>query len=141
MFTNSSVENITVEAVGRTAAKTTFSGRVRPEIEKAEDAAEARSTVKSDSQSQPRKEAKPEISLEKGEKLAEKLEQAINQVHGTEVKFRVMSQAEEGTVVNFAVIDKETGKVLREFPPESVKALAEGSNLEDGQGIFVDAPA
>jgi uncharacterized FlaG/YvyC family protein len=91
----------------------------------------------------PAEETEAEVvpSEEDAAKLAQRLEQAINEVHGKQVRFRVKPIQDGSSPVNFAVIDTETGKVVREFPPKELMSLAKGAALQKGQGVLVDEPA
>jgi uncharacterized FlaG/YvyC family protein len=80
-------------------------------------------------------------SEEDANKLAQQLEQAINEVHGKQIRFRVQRIQDGSSPVNFAVIDTETGKVVREFPPKELMSLSEGPALQNGHGVLVDEPA
>lgn len=101
-------------------------------------------STSSDTQSQTTREAgsatqADSMSSEEAEQLARDLEKAINQLHGTELKFRVRTET-SGGAINFTVVDKETGEVLREVPAKSVVGFAERSGgLREG--LLVDEPA
>jgi|GEM_PF-5793397 len=59
--------------------------------------------------------------------LAKSYEKAIN---ATQVKFSVGFEERGNNVINFQVIDKDTGQVLRQFPAESIKALEQKASAE-----------
>ena len=81
----------------------------------------------------------PQASDEAAQRLAEQLERAINDAHGTQVKFRVQTVGGETRALSFAVIERETGKVVREFPPE--EAVAAVQRAQQAAGVLVDQSA
>lgn len=78
---------------------------------------------------------------ERTKRLAERLEQALNEAQGKRLRFNVLSRDTGLSEFNFQVIDSSTGQVVREFPPETIKALAENGKIDDAQGILVDKTA
>ena len=71
-------------------------------------------------------------SRERLEKAAERFQEALN---GVEVRFNVNVEEEsEGGGLTFKVVDKETGRVVRQFPAdESPELMPEIGNLVDSQ--------
>ncbi|MDD2942980.1 MAG: flagellar protein FlaG [bacterium] len=76
---------------------------------------------------------------EEAEKAAKKLEQTINR---TAVQFRVAVEDGEsgGSDVRFKVVDIETGKVVRQFPPNELPSMMErASKVDRASGnLFID---
>lgn len=69
-------------------------------------------------------------------KSAQQLEQALA---NTKVKFGVQISEDAAKGPRFQVIDKETGKVVREFPPESFRdALHNAAGSADENGLLVN---
>lgn len=64
------------------------------------------------------------------EETAQSFEDLINAISPTQVRFGV-SVASKGEAINFQVVDKKSGKVVREFPPES---LHRTKNLVEANG-------
>lgn len=82
---------------------------------------------------------KPEqIDQEQAEKMAKKLEQVLNGAHATQVQFRVESIRKGKNSLNFAVIDKETGKIVREFPLKNAAAIIEKQTISGPHGVLLD---
>lgn len=80
-------------------------------------------------------------SRKKADEMAKRFENLINQARGTEIKFHVDKEVEGGSF-NFAVVDSETGEIIRKFPPEEVvKAVEKNEHEEASQGILLDLPA
>ncbi len=82
-----------------------------------------------------------EMSKDQADRLAKKLEQTINGAQATQVQFRVEGLLDGKNKLNFAVIDKKTGKVIWEFPPKSAAALVEKRALKGSPGVLIDEKA
>ncbi len=74
--------------------------------------------------------SEPTSNSEKNQKLSEKeikalaveLEQSLRE---TQVKFEVSIVGEQTSGLRFVVVEKDTGKVIREFPPEDLLGVKE----------------
>ncbi len=73
------------------------------------------------SEEQPEVKEEPVLSREEAETVARDLSAKINQ---TQVKFEVSIQGEDRNSMRFVIIEKETGEVVRKFPPEAARALS-----------------
>ncbi|HQH28313.1 MAG TPA: flagellar protein FlaG [Oligoflexia bacterium] len=80
-----------------------------------------------------------QVTEETAARLAERLERMMNDIHGTQVKFRVERIAKGEGSLSFAVVDRESGEIIREFPPEQVKTVLDG--IQSGYGLLVDESA
>lgn len=83
-------------------------------------------------------EKKVELSEEEARDIAKSLEKYLNEVHGTKVKFNVSLAHDEANAFSFQVVEKKTGRVVRQFPPEDVMGVAQGVGVSVGQGVLVD---
>ena len=102
---------------------------------------ESTSTSQSDSSDKSSK-----LSKEEAEKAAKDLEKALNRPADTEIKFNVklISAGEEGGVTDFKfqVVEKGTGKVVRQFPPEDINGIKERARTTPAiPGIFINSIA
>lgn len=85
-----------------------------------------------------KKTPEDEITIARAEKLAEQLRQSLNS--STQIKFDVKlydgAQKSGGFVsaFNFQVVDRETGRIVRQFPPKEIIAVTQKTS-----GVFVDA--
>lgn len=72
--------------------------------------------------------------------VSKALESALN-AKNQEVQFNVDVDDSPGTNINFRVVNRDTGEVIREFPSEEVGKIAEKalSNME--QGLLFDKTA
>ena len=135
MITNSSVE-MPVAGDMFTAA-----GRTPPQREAREpESVEERAAVVAEQpeQSGQAKEAgEPVLDKKTADRIANDLERVMS---NTQVQFRVLND-NKGGALNFAIVDRETGEVVREFPPRTVRELTEKGSLESGHGLLVDKPA
>ena len=84
----------------------------------------------------------PEISRAKASEFAKEIEQALNDsANNTVVKFNV-SLVEEASQnsFKFQIVDKSTGKVVRQFPPEDILNIRDRIKATPPQGgILVDS--
>ena len=150
MATLSSVESVPAVVVGDAGRAAGSKGAppkdatARPTV----DAASATGSLRSasdDAEVEQSKDAKKaeadtELSPEEAANLAERLSEKINDAYGTQLKFNVTPKKIGNNTFSFQVVDSSTGEVVREFPSKAVKAITEGTNLQEGQGVFVDAP-
>ncbi|MCB0322143.1 MAG: flagellar protein FlaG [Bdellovibrionales bacterium] len=81
-----------------------------------------------------------ELSEETAKEVASQLARALNDAHGTKVRFNVAATQAGPHSFSFEVVEEETGEVVRQFPAEAVRKLAERA-LEEGAGVFVDQSA
>lgn len=63
-----------------------------------------------------------ELTREEAETIAKGLEQSLNTI---QVRFGVSVGEDARTGLHFKVVDKETGRVIREFPPEKAFEMKE----------------
>lgn len=75
------------------------------------------------------------ISYEEAKKLAQSLSNSLNEYRKTKVQFNTEPEA-GATNLRFQVIDAESGKVVREFPPEIAKSLAHRLELLSGKPLL-----
>ncbi len=84
------------------------------------------------------KEGSPE-GKEKARQEARELEAKIKSVSNTQVQFGVeVAEGKEDNDLNFKVVDKRTGKTLREFPPESLSKVKSGVSESNGVGLLLN---
>lgn len=90
---------------------------------------------------EPKEPSKQDISIEEQAKKAAKvLENAINSVSNTTVKFEADKIANGD--LRFKVVDRETGRVVRQFPPGEIISLADQViATKDTSGILFDEAA
>jgi len=86
------------------------------------------------------------LSKEEAEKEAKDLEQLLNKPAETEIKFNVslVGTGEKSSVTDFKfqVVDKETGKIIRQFPPEDINGVkARAKAIPTIPGIFIHSVA
>lgn len=98
--------------------------------------------VEADVQASKDAREKTKLSREDAEKLAEDLERQINTPTDTVIRFRVAAPADSADKSNFRfqVVDRDTGKVLRQFPPEDISGIKERIR-DKGLGVLVDSAA
>lgn len=141
MFVNSSVEKFRFSEVGSTAKSRSAEqavGSVAPrEVLKERPVVDvqARPAVASGGKPVPEEFSVDGLSKEHAEKLAKELEEEINNQKGTQVEFQV---SEGEYTFNFAVVEKETGKIVREFPPKELMMMAKRARESLAQGVMVD---
>lgn len=90
-----------------------------------------------------------ELSEEQAQKQAKELAVLLNKPADTEIKFdvKLISTAgseDQGSITNFRfqVVEKGTGKVIRQFPPEDINGLKERVKATPGSpGILFDSVA
>lgn len=72
--------------------------------------------------------------------ISPSLERVLSRASGgTKVKFSADSPADGSRgKINFQVVDKESGEVVRSFPSEEIKKVIEASNASFGEGLLVD---
>jgi uncharacterized FlaG/YvyC family protein len=84
----------------------------------------------------------PEISRAKASEFAKEIEQALNDsANNTVVKFNV-SLVEEASQnsFKFQIVDKSTGKVVRQFPPEDILNIRDRIKATPPQGgVLIDS--
>ncbi len=91
----------------------------------------------------PKAEAKP-LKREQAEKVASEVEAALNRNNQTVVQFNVSLVAGDGeeNSFKFQVVDRKTGKVIRQFPPEDILNVQERLSADPPKpGVFVDSQA
>lgn len=83
------------------------------------------------------KESEPKKTERKSDDIADKL----NEVSKTKVKFQFASAGAGGADIRFQILDKESGEVVREFPPDTINEIKE--KIEDGDysGIVINKTA
>ena len=86
-----------------------------------------------------------EMDTEQLKQLASKFEKALSNSN-VEVKFGAsptdsLDSSFSYRDVNFQVVDKDTGKIVRQFPPDSLSKLAETASFDSGIGLLIDIPA
>ncbi len=94
-------------------------------------------------------ESAQKLSPEQAKKEAEELEALLNKPADTEIKFNVKlvtagGSEESGKVTDFKfqVVEKGTGKVVRQFPPEDINGVKERAKaVPAAPGIFIDSIA
>ena len=69
------------------------------------------------------------ISRDQAEKIAKRYEAALNE---TQVRFKVSLEERGNNVINFQVVEKETGRIVRQFPPDKIMALEENATVKPG---------
>lgn len=83
--------------------------------------------------------SKSEISAEKAEEIRSKLEGAINSTH---IRFDVSIEEDGKSSLFFQVVDKDSGRVIRQFPPEELVDLGEvADQLSEYSSSHIDARA
>ena len=82
-----------------------------------------------------------EVTLESAQKVAENLKRAFHEINSTTVSFDVAIQESGASSLSFQVIDTESGKVVREFPPEIAKSLNHKIGQSDKRGVLVEESA
>ena len=108
------------------SSNTTASSAAFAENEKASIAAEKKQT---------------ESAQKAAEDAAKSFEDLINKISPTQVKFGVSVSAEVGKAINFRVVEKESGKVVREFPPESLREMKTMADRNGGNGLLINQAA
>lgn len=96
-----------------------------------------------------RSEKSPELSEEQAKQEAKELEALLNKPADTEIKFNVklISTSDSGeksrvTDFKFQVVEKDTGKVVRQFPPEDINGMKERAKTTPATpGIFINSVA
>ena len=78
------------------------------------------------------------IDEEHAREISEALEKAINDIHGTQVKFSVSAAKDDRNVFYFQVVKTETGEVVRQFPPEETTNVIEKAKTAQQSGLLVD---
>lgn len=126
-----SIQNpVAVAAVSAAIADTNVSDAVKLTLaseEKPEPAAETKDKKETSTQGLTRDDA---------EKLANDLEQVLNSPEDTVIRFRV-SLENRSSGFRFQVVERETGRVVRQFPPEDILGLKERARAQRS-GILVD---
>ena len=88
--------------------------------------------------------AEKEVERERAERQAQELETAIRR---TTVQFKVSvgegTKTAGSTGLHFQVIEAETGKVIREFPPDEFRGVLDRVNSSNGDlsGVLVNQSA
>lgn len=99
-------------------------------------------------ESSPSKDS-PKLSAEQAKKEAKELEALLNRPSDTEIKFNVKLISTNGseeqasvTDFKFQVVEKGTGKVVRQFPPEDMNGVKErASAIPTISGILIHSVA
>jgi uncharacterized FlaG/YvyC family protein len=78
-----------------------------------------------------------EMSLADAKKISRSLENALN-ASSKEVQFDVSAEEKAGNRINFRVVDRSTGEIVREFPSEEVRRIAEKALANMQQGLLFD---
>lgn len=89
------------------------------------------------------------LTPEQAKSEAKELEKLLNNPADTEIKFNVKlvtaGGGEEGghvTDFRFQVIDKDTGKVVRQFPPEDINGVKQRAKaIPAMSGVLIDSIA
>lgn len=141
MFVNSSVETFRFSEIGSTAkgrSAVQAAGSVAPQEvfgERPVMSVQARPIAAPREKPVPGEFPAEGLSKEKAERLAKELEEEINSKKGTQVEFRV---SEGEYTFNFAVVEKETGEIVREFPPKELMVMAKRARESLAHGVMVD---
>ena len=86
-------------------------------------------------------EGNTDRSFDEARKIAEDLQRALNNSRETVIRFKASaSDAENSSQFKFQVVDKDTGEVVRQFPPEDMLGLAHRMKA-DLAGLVFDASA
>jgi uncharacterized FlaG/YvyC family protein len=91
--------------------------------------------------SNPSNSGDSKLSEETALQFAEDVEKHLNKFGDTQVQFSVKITEDTAHGINFQVVDKESGKVLREFPPESLRELKTSVSIQNGVGLLLDSAA
>lgn len=122
-------------AVLRTEAEKLNSANISSANISAKVKSEKQTEVVSSSPVSPREQA---MSLEEAVDVSRSLEGVLNESN-TEVQFSVMTEREGSNKINFKIIDKKTGEVVREFPSDEVVKMADKALKDSRQGILVNS--
>lgn len=124
------VPNAAPKGEGGDAVKLDVSGTVTQQSDKDRQVAE-------------KKVEKParEQSLDTASRLVENLKKAIDHIKSTQVTFDVGGKDNPATDLRFRVIDKDSGEVVREFPPVVAESLSHRTELAQGKGLLVEDAA
>jgi len=90
----------------------------------------------------PSQASSPVVSREEADKAAQQLARTLNAIAGTELQFDVrVSDDEKGSSqgFRFQVVDKDTGKIVRSFPPEELGKISKRAQLNPPAGLLVDS--
>jgi uncharacterized FlaG/YvyC family protein len=86
-----------------------------------------------------------EMSYEDARQVAQDLENFLNSSRETVVKFEVSligEQSSGGNPFQFQVVDRETGEIVRQFPPGDLFGMAHDLDAQDDlAGLVVDKSA
>jgi uncharacterized FlaG/YvyC family protein len=88
----------------------------------------------------------PKISKEEAKQIAAEIEQALNKQKDTIIKFDVSLVEEEKQGSNefrFKIVERKTGRIVRQFPPEDIFGLKERvtKNPAPTSGVIIDQVA
>jgi len=78
------------------------------------------------------------VSFEQAVDVSRSLEGILNESN-TEVQFGVITEREGSNRINFKIVDKKTGEVVREFPSEEVVKMADKALKDSRQGILINS--
>jgi len=93
---------------------------------------------------EPKKEGPkgPPITKEDAQIVAAEIEQALNDSKSTVIKFNVslVEDAKAGSsAFKFQVVERETGRVVRQFPQEDILAVKDRAKVTPPQpGVLID---
>lgn len=80
----------------------------------------------------------PEDALQKAKEIAKKLDNVAAEIQSTKVTFDLSIQQEGRSSLSFQVVDKESGKVVRQFPPEIEAAFTDKIDQVAQKGVLVE---
>lgn len=80
---------------------------------------------------------------EDAEQVAKDFEEFLNTTHDTVIRFRVsVTDEEQNAGFRFQVVDRETGQIVRQFPPDDIIGLkSRVATAAQGQGVLFDSLA
>ncbi len=82
-----------------------------------------------------------EMDFPKAKEISKSLENALN-ASSKEVQFAVTAEEQSGNNINFKVVDKTTGEIVREFPSEELLTSIKKHGLQNMKhGLMLDAAA
>ena len=79
-----------------------------------------------------------EMDFADATRISQSLENALN-ANSKEVQFAVTPEEKAGNKINFKVVDRSTGEIVREFPSEEVRNMAEKAFSNIPHGLLIDS--
>ncbi len=78
------------------------------------------------------------LTREEAERIVRDLEEILKDVSPTALKFEVSQEENDDSAFSFKVIDRETGKVIRQFPPDEALSVLMKLDSKNGAGLILN---